>query len=120
MSKKRRSRPKPRRRPPQPKKIRVRAYSAERSWRQPDRKRDDGDSIRRRLEWMRQFLGVTDLSRLRKEIDRFLGRKAQMRMLPRAAADEVEGTDGSIYSRAQGVRQQIVETKAPGKQATSG
>jgi hypothetical protein len=120
MSKKRPSRQKARRRPAQPKKIRVRAYSADRSWRQPDRRRDDGDSIRRRLEWTRRFLGVTDLSRLRKEIGRFLGRKAQMRMLSRDAADVVEGAEGSVYSRAQGVRHQVVETKSPAKQTTWG
>jgi photosystem II stability/assembly factor-like uncharacterized protein len=56
-------------------------------WRPPEGERDDGEAIRRRVEWTHQFLGVKDLRRLAAEVDRFQARKLKMQSLPRASAD---------------------------------
>lgn len=52
--------------------------------------RDEGEGIRRRAEWMQQFLGVADLCRLREEVDSFRSRKTRLRPLPRSSADVVD------------------------------
>lgn len=51
-------------------------------WHPPPGERDDGESIRRRVEWIKQYLGVPDLCRLTNEIDRFRETRLKMRPLP--------------------------------------
>ena len=55
----------------------------ERIWAQPNGDEDDGEAIRRRVDWILQYLDVQDLGRLATEIDTFRERRARMRHLPR-------------------------------------
>lgn len=83
-------------------------------WKQPDGERDDGDALKRRIAWTHRFLGVDDLGRLRRELDRFLGAKGRMRALPRDAADSALPMKKAIEAttRTEGALQ-AAEAKRP-------
>lgn len=57
------------------------------AYKPPFGQKDDGPSIRRRVEWIQQYLGLADFCRLHSEVDRFRGRRPRMTPLPSTNSD---------------------------------
>jgi photosystem II stability/assembly factor-like uncharacterized protein len=99
-----------------PKRQRRPKHRGERVWRQPDGAEDDGEAIRRRIEWVKRQLAVEDLGRLARQLDLFAQRKARLTALPRDArvSQERIGRSGVAIDADPGVR--AAAGKAPAKE----
>jgi hypothetical protein len=74
----------------------------------PPEEKDDGNSIPRRVEWIQEFLGVSDLHKLANEIERF--RPRRYRLIPLFASHADPG--GQLKRAAEVLGREVRSIRA--------